>query len=198
MAFLKSPGESLPSIHEVLRFPEKWTALALQSAFISYVNLMSLGKSQPDRIECKGFIAAKQVQWGLAEHLHIVWTGRNRPHGSEGLHFPNREVSSFMDRERNPFLSSHPFLPLPILSLSFPCCELLLLYSLCAEWIKVIRSPLGHIHSWKDEEQLHRLLCQLYGVPSLSSTLSQRERSGKGEDSEATSNTLQHRSESGK
>ena len=64
--------------------------------------------------------------------------------------------------------------------------------------MKVIRSPLGHIHSWKEEEQLYRPLCQLYGAPSLSSTLSQRERSGRGEESEVTSDTLHHRSESRK
>lgn len=115
------------------------------------------------------------MQQGLAEHLHIVWTGGKRLQGSEDLHFLSREVSSFMDKERNVSLSSHPFLPLAILSLSFPSWELLLHYSLCAEWKKVIRSPLGHIHSWKEEEWLHRLLPQLYGAPDLSSTLSDGE-----------------------
>lgn len=64
--------------------------------------------------------------------------------------------------------------------------------------MKVIRNPGGPIHSWKEEEQLHRLLCPLYGAPSLSSTLSQTERSGRREETEATSDTLQRRSESRK
>lgn len=47
-------------------------APALQNAFISYVNLMSLGKSQPNRIACKSFIGTKRVQQSLAEHLYAV------------------------------------------------------------------------------------------------------------------------------
>lgn len=115
-------------------------APVLQNAFISYVNLMSLGKSQPNRTECKSFIGTKRVQQSLAEYLYIVLTGRQKLWGSEGLHFPSKEVTSFMDEERSFSLSSHPHLPLAILSLSFPHRELLLRYSLCAECNNVIRS----------------------------------------------------------
>lgn len=95
-------------------------APALQNAFISYVNLMPLGKSQPNRIECKSFIGTKRAQQSLTEYLYTVLTGRKKPWGSEGLHFPSKEDISFMDKERSFSLSSHPHLSLAILSLSFP------------------------------------------------------------------------------
>lgn len=139
-----------------------------------------MGAARPDRTSANCLNWREQTPWVLME----------------GLNFPNREVSTFLDKERNPSLSSHPFLPLPILSLSFLCHELLLLW-LCAGWMKVMRSPSGHPHSWEEEGQFHRLLDWLYGSPASQAPCSSQ-RVVAEENRVRTAATLQHRSESRK